>query len=67
MILEHRNNDKTFATEEILEEAQSDFDEQDYQAALELYNKVLPHLLYGSELYRNALKYRMKSLNHLKR
>ncbi|KAI1708971.1 hypothetical protein Ddc_14116 [Ditylenchus destructor] len=64
---DHRSNNKTFSTEEILEEAQSDFDEQDYQAALELYNKVLPHLPYASELYKNALKHRMKSLNHLKR
>ncbi|KAI1709912.1 hypothetical protein Ddc_13675 [Ditylenchus destructor] len=53
--------------DDILHEANINFAMNECQAALTLYNKVLPHLLYGSKLYTDALTHRLKSLHCLKR
>ncbi|KAI1707799.1 hypothetical protein Ddc_14672 [Ditylenchus destructor] len=64
---ELNSEDKPLMLDEILQEAKSNFDSKNFQAALALYNKVLPHLAYGSKLYMDALKNRMGSLSNLRR
>ncbi|KAI1707794.1 hypothetical protein Ddc_14666 [Ditylenchus destructor] len=58
---------ETLSREEILEEADDNFENKDYETAVGLYNLAMPRLSYGSESHIGALRKRAAALKFLDR